>query len=222
VGALVGGLLPLAALVALSPVPVIAAVLLLLADEAAAASVAFLIGWVVGIAGATLASLVLVSGADPGAGTRSVVSWGAIVLGVLLLPIAARQWRARPRPGEQPELPRWVGTIDRFDAPRAGGLGLLLSAVSPKNLPVCVAAGASIAAGGLSRIHDAWSVVGFTVASTSTVAVPVLAYAVLGERMAGPLQALRRWLTAHSARATATLLLVIGVVLVGQGLGGVR
>jgi hypothetical protein len=54
------------------------------------------------------------------------------------------------------------------------------------------------------------------------VVVPVLAYAVLGSRAAAPLESLRRWLIVHSARATAALLLAIGVVLVGQGLGGVR
>jgi hypothetical protein len=53
------------------------------------------------------------------------------------------------------------------------------------------------------------------------VAVPVLAHAVLGGRVAGPLEELRRWLTAHGARATAALLLAIGAVLVGQGLSGI-
>jgi hypothetical protein len=38
--------------------------------------------------------------------------------------------------------------------------------------------------------------------------------------MAGALESLRRWLTANSAVVTATLLLVIGVILIGQGLGG--
>jgi hypothetical protein len=37
--------------------------------------------------------------------------------------------------------------------------------------------------------------------------------------MAGPLESLRGWLTAHCSAVLATLLLVIGVVLVGKGLG---
>jgi hypothetical protein len=40
--------------------------------------------------------------------------------------------------------------------------------------------------------------------------------------VAWPLGSLRRWLTAHSAPATATLLLVIGLVLVLQGLSPLR
>jgi hypothetical protein len=38
--------------------------------------------------------------------------------------------------------------------------------------------------------------------------------------MAGPLKSLRGWLTAHSRVVTPTLLVVIGVVLVGHGLAG--
>jgi hypothetical protein len=216
----VGGLLPLAVVVAISPVPIIAVTLMLLAEKATGTSAGFLVGWVVGIAGATIAALFLVGRADPGPSSRSALSWVAVAVGLLLLPLAAQQWRSRPRPGVTPGLPVWTGAIDRFTALRAGGLGLVLSAVSPKNLPVCVAAGATIAGGGLSAVQRTWSVVVFTVTAASTVAIPVFAYALGGRRMAGPLESLRRWLTAHSAAVTATLLLVIGVVLIGQGLGG--
>ncbi len=48
----------------------------------------------------------------------------------------------------------------------------------------------------------------------------MLAYLVGRKRMAGPLAGLRRRLTAHSAVVTATLLVLIGVVLISQGLSG--
>ena len=60
----------------------------------------------------------------------------------------------------------------------------------------------------------------FMVIAASTVAVPVLGYAVGRKRMAGPLESLRGWLTLHNRAVMATLLLVIGVVLIGKGLGG--
>jgi hypothetical protein len=63
-------------------------------------------------------------------------------------------------------------------------------------------------------------VVGFTVVAASTVAVPVLACAVGGGRMTAALESLRSWLTVRGAVVTATLLLAIGLVLIGQGLGG--
>jgi len=95
----------------------------------------------------------------------------------------------------------------------------VLSAANPKALLVCVAAGATIAAGHVNGAQAAWSVVGFTVVAASTVAVPVLAYAVGGTRMTAALESLRRSLTLRGAVVTATLLLTIGLVLIVQGLG---
>jgi hypothetical protein len=214
-----GALLPLAVVVALSPVPIVAVILMLLAPRAGGTGVGFLLGWVVGIAGVTTGVLLL-TGSDPGGrgGSPAAAPWVELMLGALLLLLAARQWWSRPDPGEEPGLPGWLAVIDRLTAVRAGGLGLVLSALNPKALLVCVAAGAAIAGGGLSDAEATWSVLLFTATAASTVAVPVLVYVIGRERMAAPLNALRRWMTAHSPVITATLLLVIGVVLVGQGL----
>jgi threonine/homoserine/homoserine lactone efflux protein len=68
-----------------------------------------------------------------------------------MLPVSrsttARQWRSRPKQWEVPAVPRWLAAADRFTAARAGVVGLLLSAANPKALLVCIAAGATIAAG---------------------------------------------------------------------------
>jgi threonine/homoserine/homoserine lactone efflux protein len=158
--------------------------------------------------------------AGTGSPSSTAVSWVEVVLGVLLLAFAVRQWRTRPRHGVEPEVPTWLAAIDRLTAVRAGGLGLVLSAANPKNMLVCVAAGLTIAGGGLSAAQGVWSVLLFTITAASTVAVPVLAYAVGRERMTGPLELLRSRLAVHSRVVTTTLLLLIGVVLIGQGLRG--
>ena len=223
-GGVAGHLLSLAAVVAISPVPIIAVTLLLLAPRARRTGAGFLAGWVAGIAGVTTVVLLLTGKPDPGSSSRSsaAAAWVELALGGLLLLLAAQQWRSRPTRGEEPGLPSWLGAIDRLTPARAGGLGLVLSTANPKNLLVCVAAGLAIADGGLAGGQHAWSVVMFTGLAASTVAVQVVAYAVGRRRMAGPLESLRRWLTAHSATATATLLLLIGIVLVLQGLGPLR
>jgi hypothetical protein len=221
VGQVVGALLPLAVVVALSPAPIIAVVLMLLTPRAGGTSASFLVGWVVGLAGVTTVFLLLTGDLARQSSSRSseVAAWAELGLGVLLLALAVPQWRSRPRAGEERGLPRWMVAIDRFTAARAGGLGLVLSTVNPKVLLVCIAAGATIGGGGLSGVHATWSVVVFTITAASTVAVPVLAYSVGRARMTGPLEVLRSWLTAHGATTAATLLLVLGLVLVGQGLG---
>jgi len=220
-GAVVGELLPLAVGVAISPIPIIAVILMLLAPHAGGTSTGFMVGWVVGIAAATTVFLLLAGTLDLGGSDEpsTTGSWIKLVLGVLLLGLAARQWRSRPGDGEQPAMPKWMTAIDHFTAAKAAGLGVLLSAVNPKNLLMCVAAGSAIASGGLSPGQDVAAVVVFTVIAASTVAVPVIGYAVGRKRMAGPLEALRGWLTAHNQAVMATLLLVIGVVLIGKALG---
>jgi threonine/homoserine/homoserine lactone efflux protein len=221
-GLVLGDLLPLAVGVAISPIPIIAVILMLLAPKAGGTSAGFLLGWLVGIAGATTAFLLLAGTQELGSSSEpsTASSWVKLVVGVLLLGLAVGQWRGRPQPGQQPAMPKWMSAIDRFTAVKAAGLGVLLSAVNPKNLLMCVAAGTIIAGGGLSGGQAVWSVVVFTVLAASTVAVPVLGYAIGRKRMVGPLESLHRWLTVHNAAVMATLLLVIGVVLIGKGLGG--
>ena len=61
-GAVGGDLLPLAVGVAISPVPVIAVILMLLSRQAARTGTGFLAGWVAGIVVVTVAVLLLVIG----------------------------------------------------------------------------------------------------------------------------------------------------------------
>lgn len=221
-GDVVPAVLPLAVVVAVSPVPVLAVVLLLLTPRAGVTGPGFLAGWVAGIAGVTGLFVVLAGDRAPGGAGRSstAASWIELGLGVLLLALAARQYRARPRPGTVRRTPAWLAAVDRFTVVRAGVLGLVVSVANPKILLVCVAAGLAIADGGASGARDAWSVVVFTAAAASTVAIPVVAHSVGRRRMAGPLEALRGWLVAHGTAVAVGLLLLLGVVLVGQGLGG--
>jgi threonine/homoserine/homoserine lactone efflux protein len=113
-----------------------------------------------------------------------------------------------------------MSAIDTVTPAKAAGLGLLLSAVNPKNLLMCVAAGAAIGTGGLSAVGDVAAVAVFTVLAASTVAVPVLAYAVARDRLRRPLDELKDWLQTHNAAVMSVLLLVIGTVLIGKGIGG--
>jgi threonine/homoserine/homoserine lactone efflux protein len=219
-GHVIAALLPLAVVVACSPLPIIAVVLMLLTPKAGVAGAGFLAGWVVGIA-AVVTGVLLLAGAPASRSSSSgAASWVELVLGVLLVALAGWQWRSRPAPGQEPGFPRWLAVIDRVTAVRAGGLGVALTAVNPKNLLVCVAAGLVIAGGGLPAARGTWAVGAFTAAAASPVAVLVLAHAVGRRRMSEPLRSLRRRLIAHGTTVTVALLLAIGVVLLGQGAAG--
>jgi threonine/homoserine/homoserine lactone efflux protein len=223
VNAVIGDLLPLALGVAISPVPVIATILMLLAPQARGTSIGFLVGWVAGIVAATTLFTVIASsaGLDDGSSDPSTTSsWIKIVLGVLLLVFAVRQWRRRPRPGEDATLPRWMTAIDSFTPVKALGLGFLLSAINPKNLLMCVAAGSAVGGADLDTAQVVGAIAVFTAIAASTVALPVIGFLLAHERLRGPLDELRRWLQANNVAVMSVLLLVIGTVLLGQGIGG--
>jgi threonine/homoserine/homoserine lactone efflux protein len=218
-----GDLLPLAVGVAISPVPIIAVILMLLAPRAGSTSVGFLLGWVTGVVVVTsvftvLAATVGLGSSDSGPSTTS--SWIQVALGAGLLLLAVRQWRSRPEPGEDAPLPKWMAAIDSFTFPKATALGAALAAVNPKNLLLCAAAGTTIGSSGISTGNQVIAVAFFCVIAVASVAGPVLAYAVARDRMRHPLDALNRWLQANNAAVMAVLLLVIGAALVGKGIGG--
>ena len=221
-GAVIGDLLPLGLSVAISPIPIVAVILMLLSGQAARTSTGFLAGWVAGIVVVTVVVLVLVGQAgNTSAGKPSTASSVLkLVFGVLALALAVRQWRERPKPGEAAELPKWMSTIDSFTFAKALGLGFALSAVNPKNLLMCLAAGTTIGAAHLSGGEDVVAVAVFTVIAASTVAIPVIGYLTARSKMAGPLESLRDWLTQNNATVMVVLLAVIGVVLLGKGISG--
>src|SRR3954469_2731014 len=86
-GTVIGELLPLAIGVAVSPIPIIAVILMLLAPKAGGTSAGFLAGWVIGIVAATTVFLLLagVLGTGTGSGPSTAESWVQLALGALLL-----------------------------------------------------------------------------------------------------------------------------------------
>ncbi len=220
-GSVIGDILPLALGIAISPVPIIAAILMLLSPKAKGTSVGFLIGWVLGIVIAVVVFTLLASiipEQDPDA-SKPIAGWIKIILGAGLLFLAVRQWRSRPKPGEAAALPKWMAAIDTMTAVRGFVLGFLLSAVNPKNLLMAIAAGVIIGTGGLSAGEITLAIVIFTLIAACSVAIPVIAYLVASKRMVAPLESLRTWLVQNNATVMAVLLLVIGVVVIGKGIG---
>jgi threonine/homoserine/homoserine lactone efflux protein len=216
----IGEILPLAIGIAISPIPIIAAILMLLSPRATRTGIGFLLGWVVGILVAvtifTLLSSVLPRGdSDASSPVHGIIQ---IVLGAALLVLALRQWRSRPEPGVEPTLPKWMSAIDTMNAGKGFGLGFLLAAVNPKNL--LLGAGAGVTIGGADLpIASAAVVIGvFTVIAAASVALPVIAYLIASERMRGPLESLRAWLVHNNATVMAVLLVVIGFVVIGKGI----
>ena len=129
---------------AISPVPIIAVILMLFSQRAKLNGPMFLAGWVLALAVVSGVTYVLAdaSNASTSSTATDTISWGKIVFGVLFLLLAARQWRSRPAPGAEPQMPKWMAGIETLSPGKALGLGLLLDGLNPKNLLLTIGAAA--------------------------------------------------------------------------------
>jgi threonine/homoserine/homoserine lactone efflux protein len=219
-GAAIGDILGLAAGVAVSPLPIVAMILVLATLRGRVNGIMFGLGWLLGLAVLGAVVLAVASPADGSDGGEPAAwtGWLKLLLGVLLLLLAARQWRGRPAPGSEPEMPKWMASINRLKPGGALGLGALLSAVNPKNGGLTIAAAATIAGAGLTGGQQAVVLAVFVLIGSAGVLAPLVVYLVAGEGAARTLDGWRTWAATHNAAVMAVLFLVFGFKLVGDGI----
>ncbi|WP_426595602.1 GAP family protein [Cellulomonas sp. McL0617] len=205
----------------ISPLPIVAVVLMLSSAKAKVNAFSFLIAWFVAVAGVA-GVIALLAGTDDAsdlAGPAAWTGWLKIVLGLLLVWLAIKDWRGRPRAGVEAPTPKWMQAIDTFTPVKAAGLAVLLGAVNPKNLLLVVSGGATIAA---AAPDDTTAQIGaaivFGLVACIGVAAPIVIYLSMGSRAAGILDELKGWLIQHNTIVMAVLLLIIGAKLVGAGI----
>jgi hypothetical protein len=217
----IGDVLPYAVGVAISPLPIVAVILMLLSRRAKMNGALFILGWLVGLAVVGVVVLAIAGPADANDAGEPATWVGVLklVLGLLLVVLGIRRWRDRPGPGEMPAEPAWMATIDAFSPMKAAGAGAVLSALNPKNLILAVGAAASIAQSGISGGQQAVAYAVFAVIGTIGVAAPVVISLAVGERSAAILGRMRASMGQHNAAVMAALCLIIGAKLIGDGLG---
>jgi threonine/homoserine/homoserine lactone efflux protein len=180
-GEAIGEILAPAIGVSLSPIPIVAVILMLFSARAKTNGPAFVVGWLAGIL--IVVSLVLVLADPAGAtsdddGPSTVASTIQLVLGAGLLLLGLKQWKGRPQGDEEPAMPKWMASIDKTTPLVAIGLGAFLSGLNPKNLIFDIAAGTSIASSGASTSEQIIAMLVYALLATLTVGVPVVWYLV--------------------------------------------
>jgi len=222
-GAAIGEMLPLAIGIAISPLPIIAVILILTTPRARTNGLAFLGGWLLGLTVVGVVALVVTDAVENDASSdgRTIVALITIALGVVLLYLAWRGFRKRPAPGEEAALPKWMAALDRFTAARSAAMGVLFSAIKPKNPILTVAGSAGIAQSGLSGLQQAVVLAMLVLIASVGMITPVVVYFAMGqEKAARVLGGWKTWLAANNASVMVVLFLVFGVVLIGKGIGG--
>jgi hypothetical protein len=208
-------LIPLGLVIALSPLTVIPAVLVLHAPRPRPASLAFLAGWVLGLVALTV---VFVGASDLLGGLQQApprwASWLRVVLGSALIVFGIYSWLIRHR---HTKTPAWLRSFSNLTPLRAGVTGAVL-AIRPEVLILCATAGLAIGTGGLGAAGGWMCGAVFVVVSASTVAIPILGYLGAGDRLDDALERLKVWMEENHGAMMAVILVVIGLLVVYNGI----
>ena len=209
-------LIPLGLVIALSPITVIPAVLVLHAPRPRPTSLAFLAGWVLGLAALTA---LFVSGSELIGDLHKTpptwASWLRVALGAALIGLGLFHWLTRHRHGS---MPRWMRSFSTLSPVRAGVTGAVLVVLRPEVLLVCAAAGLAVGNSTLTVAGGLLAAAFFVVIAASTVAIPILSYAGAGDRLDDALERLKVWMEQNHAVLLAIMLVLIGVMVLYNGI----
>jgi protein-S-isoprenylcysteine O-methyltransferase Ste14 len=215
-GPLLARLFALALVIALSPITVIPAVLVLHAPRPRPTGLAFLGGWVLSLAALTAAFV----GASDLLGVLhksppTWASWLRVVFGSALILFGIYRWLTRHR---QSNTPGWMHSFSKLSPLRAGVTGAVLALVRPEVLIICAVAGLALGTGHLG-VAGLWVAgVFFVVASASSVAIPILSYVGAGDRLDDALERLKAWMEQNHAAMIAVVLVLIGLMVLYNGI----
>ena len=208
--------LPIAIGILLSSLPLTMIPLMLRTRRDGRALGLFLAGWTLGFLLVGVAVLLLADSLSPAAeGPARWVNWVRVVLGLVLLWLAFKQWRGRPREGEAAVLPGWMSSIETMAPGRAAGLGLLLATLNPKYTVLIASGTLSIATATYQLGAQLGALLVFTAVASLGVFAPLLLSWLLGEKSVAPMERFKAWLVRYNAVILTVVLLVLGVVVLG-------
>ncbi len=209
-------LVPLALVVSISPLSVIPAVLVLQTPRPRPTGLAFLGGWLLGLTALTAA---FIASSDALGALHNKppawASWTRVVLGLALIGFGIYRWLTRHG---HTESPRWMRSFETMTPRRAAITGLVLVVVRLEVLIMCALAGLAIGSAGLGIPEVLVSGAIFLAVAASTVAIPVLAYAVAGHRLDDPMARVKAWMEKNNAALLAAILILIGAMVLHNGL----
>jgi len=220
IGQAIGEVLAFGIGVALSPLAIVAVVVMLVAQDRARSAWAFAGAWALSLTLVSTLVLLLADGADASAdgAPATWVSVVKIVVGVLLVVLAVRQWLGRDGGEAEPEAPGWMRQLDTVTVAKAAGLAVLFVAVKPKNLLLTIGVGVAVAQVGASPAGQASAVGVFVVLGSSGLGIPLAIHVLMPNRGKGVLVGLREWLVRENATIIAVLCLVVAAKLLGDAL----
>jgi threonine/homoserine/homoserine lactone efflux protein len=198
--------------ITLEPFPLTAFILILSAEKGTRKGLAFILGWLACLV-VVIAAVILVTGGNPPkpntAPSTAALAF-KLALGILLILLAARQWRRMGRPRKPPT---WMARLDRVSLWAAAGLAAFLQ---PWAL---VAAGATtVTQAKLSTPGDYLTLMLFCVLATSSFLYLELYAAFAPGAASARLDRLRTGLDAHQDQVIIVISLLLGFWLAGKSI----
>lgn len=202
--------------VAISPLAIVAVILMATSGKGRTNGTAFVLGcYVFSVAFVSLCVLLGRSAGtdEEGSGAHVTVDIVEIALGALLVGLAVMQWRRRNHTG----TPKWMSALDDMTVWQAFVVGVLISGpLSPKDLPLLISAGGRISQSELAVEEVIIVVIIFAFIGILAVTVPWLISVVAPSKVESHLTGARDWLIAHHSVIMTILFLILGVKLIGS------
>ena len=219
-GNAIGQMLASALGIAISPLPLIAVILMLSTPRGRSNGVAFTLGWTGAITAVSALIVAFGGGMQTAGQPADWTMWLKLALGLVFLLLAWKQWRDRPREGHEAEPPAWMRTIDQFTPGRSAALAAVLAVANPKNLVLTVGGAVSIASSGTNGAGKTVAVALMVVIASLCATLPLGVYLLGGDRATRVLQDWKSGMVQHNAAIMIVVLGVLGAKYVGDALSG--
>jgi len=220
-GSVIVSLLPLIIGSALVPIQIIIVILLLKSPRHGLLKAAAYVGGMttIRLLQGLIFGLILTNSASATAGESSgkgpVVSTLLLVLGILLLVTAYKQWRKEDDPDGPP--PKWLTMVDSLTPLKAFGIGFGLLLIGGKFWVFTLSAIGIIGEAQLGQPSSTIAYLLFVLLVESLILLPILIRMIVPKQSKGLLEATSDWLTRYNRPIVILISLVFGLLFLYQG-----
>lgn len=202
-----------ALVIALNPIVIILAILLVLSKRGRTNSFIFLAGWfftllLIGWFVLFLAEAGHISASAERTTTMSILK---LLFGILFLILASYYWKKRPAKGKPAEVPFWMNSIDNFTGRKSLTTGITIAGANPKNIGITIAAALEIALAELPSPQPGIVIGVFALICSLPILTIIIYRLIAGKSAEKTLNSWKTWLGIHNATVLMVVLLTLGV-----------
>ncbi len=212
--------LPLAAGIMLSPMPIIASLVLTATGRAAKGGTMFVLGWVLSILGFMIFAVIFLQ--DLRAQDPESISLFAIIFqflfALVFMWVAWSNWASRPRNVINFPPPHWIESFSKYSNARLFWMGMVMNFINVKNLPIMITAGLAISKSAEGVGVGLWNATIFALVSSIGVILPWLGGVFGSERTKPVIERVRNWLYHYNNIIMAVLFFYMGIMLLATAL----